>query len=145
MSVAALSAERGYVFAHFTTGPSENRAYIYLQADGTFTTGMGDQMTVDSGSILELDTWYYLAITWDGTEVTGYLNGSADFGPTAYANLNVLGTVTSMSWNGTIQFLNGTLDELRLSAVHRPAGWFAAQNLSLTDAFITFGLIEPVP
>jgi hypothetical protein len=145
VSVAALPAERGYVFAHFTPAPTENRAYIYLQADGTFSTGMGDQMGLDGGSILELDTWYYLAITWDGAEVTGYLDGALDFGPTAYANLNVLGSIFSMSWDGTIQFLNGTLDELRLSAIHRPAGWFAAQNLSLRDAFITYGPIESAP
>jgi hypothetical protein len=106
---------------------------------------MGDQMDLDSGSALEPDTWYYLAITWDGSEVTGYLNGAADFGPTAYANLNILGSIFSMSWDGTIQFLNGTLDELRLSAVHRSPGWFAAQNLSLRDAFITYGPVESTP
>jgi len=145
VNVAALPAERGYVFAHFTPGPTENRAYIYLQADGTFSTGMGDQMDLDSGTALELDTWYYLAVTWDGAGVTGYLNGVPDFGPTAYANLNVLGSIFSMSWDGSIQFLNGTLDELRLSAVHRPAGWFAAQNRSLRDAFITYGPVEPAP
>jgi len=145
VSVAALPAERGYVFAHFTAGPTANRTYIYLQADGTFSTGMGDQMDLDGGSALELDTWHYLAITWDGTEVIGYKDGALDFGPTAYAALDVLGSMFSMSFNGTIQFLNGTLDELRLSAVHRPPGWFAAGNLSLRDAFITYGPVESAP
>ena len=145
VSVAALPAQRGYIFAHYTTGPTENRAYMLLQADGSFTTGMGDAAVLDSGSILELDTWYYLAITWDASEVTGYLNGAVDIGPTAYANLNILGRMFSMSWDDTIQFTNGTLDELRLSAVQRPAGWFAAQNLSLRDTFITYGPIESAP
>ena len=145
VSVAALPAERGYVFSHYTPSPTENRTYILLQADGTFTTGMGDQAILDGGSVLDLDTWYYLAITWDGSQVTGYLDGALDIGPTPYANLNILGTVTSMAWGGTIQFLDGTLDELRLSAVHRPAGWFAAQNLSLRDAFITYGPVESAP
>jgi hypothetical protein len=145
VNIAALPAERGYVFAHFTEAPIENRTYMLLQADGSFTTGMGDQAILDSGSILELDTWLYLAITWDGAEVTGYLNGTADIGPTAYVNLNILGTITSMAWGGTIQFVNGTLDELRLSAVNRPPGWFAAQNLSLRDSFITYEPIESAP
>jgi len=145
VKIAALPAERGYVFAHFTPSPTENRTYMYLQADGAFSTGMGDQMDLDSGSVLELDTWYYLAITWNGSEVTGYLNGATDFGPTAYANLNILGSIFSMAFNGSIQFLNGTLDELRLSTVHRPPGWFAGQNRSLRDAFITYGPVESAP
>lgn len=136
---------RGYVFAHCTTDPTENRTYIYIKDDGAFGTGMGSTLDLDSGSILDLDSWYYLALAWDGANVTGYLNGTPDFGPSAYADLTTVGNVYAMSFDGSIRFLNGILDELRLSGVHRSADWIAAQNLSLTDAFITFGPIESMP
>jgi hypothetical protein len=147
MRLEALPASnRGYAFAHCTTDTATgNRAYLYIQDNGTFSTGMGDQVTLDSGSVLGVGNWYYLAISWDGTEVTGYLDGAVDFGPTAYAALAAVGRIYSMSWDSSIQFLNGTLDELRLSAVHRTAGWFAAQNRSLNDALVTFGAMESAP
>lgn len=146
MRLEALPASnRGYAFAHCTTGPTENRAYLYIQDNGTFTTGMGDQVTLDSGSVLEPGAWYYLAISWSGTEVTGYLDGALDLGPTAYAALAAVGRIHAMAWDSSIQFLAGTLDELRLSTVHRGAGWFAAQSLSLADAFVAFGTEEFAP
>jgi hypothetical protein len=42
-------------------------------------------------------------------------------------------------------FLQGKVDEVRIANVVRSADWMAAQHLSMTDAFASFGAEEKIP
>ncbi|MDJ0962137.1 MAG: DUF2341 domain-containing protein, partial [Acidimicrobiia bacterium] len=92
--------------------------------------------------------WRHLAVTYDdgagSNRLRGYLNGSPT-GNNANPNLSsttgqvILG---SYKWDNDgvfYDFLDGTLDEVRISDTPRSADWMAAQHLSMTDAFAAFG------
>lgn len=117
-----------YVFAHCINPETtkSDRIYIKVFANERWGTGMGDDINLVQGSALTTGTWYHLAITWDGTTVTGYLNGAPDFGPTPYSALASLDAVAHvMTWNAILQSerADGTLDELRVSDLPRSHCW----------------------
>jgi hypothetical protein len=116
-----------YVFSHCLESPVSDRVYIQLWDDSTWGTGMGDTFDLIRGSALGIDTWYHLAITWDGTNVRGYRNGSLDFGPTLYTGLNTVRDIYVMAWNTPAQWADGTLDELRISSINRSIEWIQTE------------------
>jgi hypothetical protein len=83
------------------------------------------------GSALSSNTWYYVAGNYSdaGNYIKTYLNGALDrnYGTTASAGTS----------NGTMKFgrepfassayMNGIIDELRISNVSRTAGWIATE------------------
>jgi hypothetical protein len=144
-----------YMFSH-KSNPTANRIYIYALNDaGTnkWGTGMGDSYQLDTGSTLIADTWYHFVITWDGTSVRGYKDGSLDFGPTGYSNLTAIESGAWIgSWDGTSEFIDGTLDELRVSDSARGACWIDGQFKNQNAPgdigapnFYTVGTEDPSP
>jgi hypothetical protein len=94
-------------------------------------------------SSLSASTWYYIAGTYDGTEITVYLNGAAEDTATAGTPLSATGPLTiGGPISGGVRF-PGRLDEVRVSNVARKPDWIKAQYLSMTDAFIVYGAEEP--
>jgi hypothetical protein len=116
-----------YIFSHCLESPVSDRVYIQLWDDNTWGTGMGDTFDLIRGSALGIDTWYHLAITWDGANVRGYLNGSLNFGPTAYTGLSTVRDIYVMAWNTPAQWADGTLDELRVSSTNRSIEWIQTE------------------
>ncbi len=137
-----------YMFSHCLDSPTSDRAYIQLWNDNTWGTGMGDTFDLVRGSALNIDTWYYLVITWDGTNVRGYLNGNLNFGPTSYTGLTTVRDIYVMAWNTPAQWADGTLDELRLSSTNRSADWIKTEYNNQNDPstfYIIGGEETPVP
>jgi hypothetical protein len=65
------------------------------------------------------DTWYHIALVRSGTEVSVYLNGTKHTSPTANsANLNMTADVL-IGGLATSYFLDGSIDELRISNIAR--------------------------
>jgi hypothetical protein len=130
-----------YVFAHRQASPTTDRVYIQLWDNTTWGTGMGDTYDLLRGSTLNIDTWYHLVIRWDGTNVRGYRNGSLDFGPTSYAGLSTVREIFVMAWDPTMEWADGTLDELRISKVARDACWIETEYSNQNDpsTFINIG------
>jgi hypothetical protein len=107
-------------------------------------------------------SWTWHAVSWDGKKDTGgaafaldgiryfkngsYIGGSRgnqDDGNEKY--LGDVGTpliIGNAGWNDTGQ--SGVYDEFRVSSVLRTRDWMAAQYLSMTDSYLTFGAEEPI-
>ena len=97
-----------------------------------------------------LSTWQYIAFTYDGTNVNGYLNSNA---PIATAETS---SITARSQelrigedNNSAQPYLGCIDELRVSSIVRSAGWLATEyaNQSSPATFSIAGSqeISPMP
>ena len=89
------------------------------------------------------DTWTYFAMTFDQAsgEFSLYRNGALDQtrDPPAEPMVDA-GTDLEMGLEAY-----GLIDEVRVSSVARSAAWMSAQNLSMTDALLTFGPAVPAP
>ena len=87
-----------YFFAHRQEDPISDRTYSRVWSSGEWGTGMGDTYDLVRGSTLDTVSWHHLAITWNGTEVTGFLDGAQDFGPVAYTDLDTVREIYVMTW-----------------------------------------------
>ncbi len=68
-----------YIFAHRQEDPITDRVYLRYLPDGRWATGMGNTFELVEGSAIDTATWYHMALSWDGTVVSGYLNGAHGF------------------------------------------------------------------
>jgi hypothetical protein len=78
-----------------------------------------------------LDNWHYVVCTYNGSQVTSYIDGSEDRTYAYTANLDPyssnfdLGIGVNTGWNDS--WYQGRVDELRVSKSTRSAQWIAAQ------------------
>ncbi|UCD92091.1 MAG: DUF2341 domain-containing protein, partial [Methanobacteriota archaeon] len=129
----------------------ENRDRAIWTEGGQFRAGMNTgafTSRVIGGGVLDND-WHHLVFSWDilngnlflyldGTLVDSDLGSawstSGRFIPTRYGHFEIL----SLSFP-VRDYLDGMMDEIRVSsAVHSP-DWNAAQYSSMTDTFVSFG------
>jgi len=129
-----------YLFAHRQEEPITDRVYMRYLTDGKWSTGMGSTFGLDTGSTITIETWYHMALSWDGSEVRGYLNGALDFGPTPYSDLDTVREIFIMTWMPESESTRGRLDELRVSDVARDSAWIVASynNQSQPELFHQF-------
>ncbi len=97
----------------------------------------------DFGRVLNLDLdsqWHHIVAVIDGTSGRMFVDGVERAGNTSVSPLAV-GTeplrIGRRSGGGDFWF--GSLDEVRVSNVARSPSWIAAQYLSMSDLFVTFG------
>jgi glucose/arabinose dehydrogenase len=118
-----------------------NLEYKPVENDLTLLTSGGDY---GRASGVDLDTsWHYLAGTASSGTCRVYVDG-VDATTDGVCDLLAAG---SMDLNigrraGGGDYWNGDLDEIRVSDVARSTDWIAAQHLSMTDAFATYGSVE---
>jgi hypothetical protein len=92
-----------------------------------------------------LNAWMQLAIVFDGTNVTLYVDGvqrhvaAAPTVGSSPALFSLLGNVFNASGN----HLDGTLDEVRVASTARSAAWIVDQHVSQSDPS-SFYRLEPV-
>ena len=133
-----------YIFAHYTTNPVANRIYMQLYNNKKWGCGIGDNPNTVTGSTLTENTKYYLSMTWDGIYAHGYLNGTSDFGDTSYSNLNSTGNIYFMAWNASHEYIDGTIDEFRVSKIERNSSWIKTTYNTIINplSFISVGIEE---
>ena len=97
-----------------------------------------------------LGSWFFLAASWDGTEVVMYIDGVEQH----RVPLAVLGSSAShfnIGGGGIFDpsgnSLDGMVDEVRLATTDRPGEWFAIEhaNQAAPGLFYTVGPEEPHP
>jgi len=87
--------------------------------------------------------FYYVAGTWNGSDLQNYVNGVAS--GTACAQSGTMDQNDEEVFIGKFDFgggsydVDGIIDEVRISNVARSADWIKASYLAGTDSFITFG------
>ncbi len=93
-------------------------------------------------------TWYQLTSTYDGTNMTGYINGVNQGTGAASGTGNAASSVISLGAyvnGGTIiRYASIKEDEVRVSNSARSAVWIAASYKSESDTFNTFASEEQI-
>ncbi|MHC4148426.1 MAG: LamG-like jellyroll fold domain-containing protein [Planctomycetota bacterium] len=110
-----LSATR-YFFGH-TIASWSNRIQLYADQGG-LGLGLGDaHATATDIDVLALQTWYYIALTWDGANYSVYVNG-IEKASGSYTGLASLNTIADIGNTGNASYrsqaFNGIIDEVRL-------------------------------
>jgi hypothetical protein len=118
---------------------------VYIDANKNLYFRGGDGSSFVSklvGTVPAFNTWNHFVGTWNGTVMTGYLNGvaqpSVSLNAIAYQIGTYLGGVYANSW------FDGTMDEVRISNTARSADWIATEyaNQSKPSEFYTLGIEE---
>ena len=123
-----------YQFALVSTG---------LMWDGTLA---GAWRTKYFDTTTDTGEWIYVVVTHDTTTVKCYRAGSQIGSQSDAGNIYESTYQLGISQEGAVAsgYIDGKIDEVRISDIARSADWIKAQYLSMTDAFIAFGL-EQVP
>ncbi|NIP53351.1 MAG: hypothetical protein GWN67_23055, partial [Phycisphaerae bacterium] len=118
-SYAASYAPTGqYLFGH-ASQPWANRIQLYTDdAEGYLDLGLGNSHSTHT-RVHNFDTqrWYHIALTWDGSNYTVYVDSLAEATGT-YSDLSTLETYADIGNNGNrsdrTEAFNGIIDEVRI-------------------------------
>ena len=109
-----------YFFGHTTQPPYNNRIQMYMDGSNTeLDLGLGDSHTRQTNiMILELETWYHVALTWDSGNYVVYVNGDE----VASGTYTGLAAIHDFLWIGNdgnpetegTEAFGGLLDEVRI-------------------------------
>jgi hypothetical protein len=109
-----FSKNRHFLFSHVKS--QSNRIQLYCDASGSLNAGLGDNASLSS-SIQTLNThdWYHIALVWDGSIYTTYVDGvQKATGP--YSGLNNLQTYADIGNTGNrsarTEGFDGLIDEV---------------------------------
>jgi hypothetical protein len=86
-------------------------------------------------------TWYFIALSYDGAELAIYLDGQLEATAPAGAPIVSAGPF-AFGNDPAAPVFSGALDEIRVASVARPAEWLALQHAAVIDAAIAYGEIE---
>jgi hypothetical protein len=120
--IEGTQSDTRYFFGH-TTGTTPagwpNRIQLYMDnSDNQLDLGLGDSHTRDTNiATLSADTWYHIALTWDGTNYIVYIDGDNDANGT-YTGLSSLNSIADIGNDGNsgyrIEAFQGKLDQVRM-------------------------------
>ncbi len=136
----------------FEEGGSTNGFLVGLDADNVrFATRNGGSQATVNTPFTDTASYHYIAGVFDDGTLTSYLDSSPQSQAAGYNTIGVHSGEPGMGCSADSDavghssagyYFNGIIDELRLSGVARTADWIAAQHLSVSDTFITFGIEE---
>ena len=99
-----------------------------------------------TGDLIATGNWYYLAgvIDYSGDLLAIYVNGqfigstSAGFSQGVTPDTSASSSAIGAQDDGSGEFFDGDIDEVRIARTVRSADWISAQHLSMTNAFLLF-------
>lgn len=108
-----MGQETGFLLAFNSVGALAN----HINAGSTWSSPVGGSCTVP------LNKWSYTAVTYDGTTINSYLNGTlcGSFAKTGNMASSSLVYIGMRDAGGTKQPFHGSIDEVRISNVARTA------------------------
>ncbi len=120
-----------YFVGHTTIPAWNDRIQLYMDnADTVLDLGLGDSHARQTDIMsLTTETWYHVALTWDGGNYVVYVNGQEKANG-SYTGLETLNTVADIGNDGNpgdrTEAFNGLLDDVRI------------YNVALTGAEISY-------
>jgi len=108
-----------YFFGHTTIPVWNSRIQLYMDdADTVLDLGLGDSHNRHKDIMsLTAETWYHVALTWDGGNYAVYVNGEEKANG-SYIGLDALNTVADIgndgNTDGRTEAFNGLLDDVRI-------------------------------
>jgi len=119
--IEGTQSDMRYLFGH-TSGSTPaswpDRIQIYLSdGDNQLDLGLGDNHDRHTNiQTLSADTWYHIALTWDGSNYVVYVDGDNDANGT-YTGLSTLNSIADIGNDGNagyrIEAFQGLLDDVR--------------------------------
>jgi hypothetical protein len=133
----------------FDEGGSTNGFYVNLNSNNLrfMTRNSSSQITV-STAFTDTTSYHYIAAVFDNSTLIQYLDASPQNQTAGYPTVGAhsgepgIGSSPDSDASGHSSggyYLNGIIDEVRLSDTARSADWIAAQQSSMSDTFITYG------
>src|SRR3989344_2753644 len=109
----SVISKNGPYYLGFINEDNKIRGAVYINNVGW--------VEVDGETELELDTWYHIAMTYDGENVKVYVNGVEDGTTERTGNILITGQALYIGWGepGVNFYFNGTIDEVRISNIAR--------------------------
>ncbi len=141
-----------YLFGHTTQPAYQNRLQLYLSDQNNgLSVGIGGSHTAATNFYtLSTGVWYFVTLTWDGTNFYAYVNGTLQTN-NSYTGLSAISSQADIGNVGNpgsrTEGWNGDLDEARVSTVVRSPDWIATeyQNQSSPSTFITVRSTNDLP
>ncbi len=148
--VETAAANRSSIFAQSVVNDSDVHVWWYDgkihvgRHYGTRPSNVNQYPPADTAIGVAREQWVHITWVYDGTTSTMYRNGVQ--GSVSTTSLISMSNVNSIgALNSSTHRFDGKLDEMRISGVARSADWISAQYDAMTDAFITYGIEQPVP
>ncbi len=135
------------------TGGGPGGWMFYLSGDGggevSWRHGYEDGQVIWRGAdpVIELDTWHYVAVTFDALELAPpriYVDGVEQ--PVELSSGDMAAPAVSDVGNDVVignsdvpdRWFDGRLDELRIERTIREPAWFELQHRSMTDTLVVY-------
>lgn len=145
-STPGYTGTEQYMYGH-TSNPSGFADRIQLYTDdgaGGLDLGLGSNHNLEQGIItLPTDVWFYVALTWDGTDCFVYVNGNLEH-TEGYVGLGTLETYLDIGNDGRAtgarnEGWDGDLDHARLSNEVFTANWIETEynNQRTSSTFLS--------
>ena len=107
----------------------------------------GNQNAVDGTTVVPTNTWTYATITYDGSNIRVYFNGSEDATPTALSGSidtnNVPLSIGRSDYDS--DYFNGRIDEVRVSNMARSAAWIETSYNNQNDPLSFYSVEKNCP
>jgi hypothetical protein len=113
------------IFTWGNTGSSEGVNVYVDTSPGEFAI-VGGPTAIYPHPGFSTGSWYHIAFTFDGTNLSEYVNGVLTYGPSAFSFNTVAGGGLGTAYqNGTTNA--GSISALRVSSVARGSDWIKAE------------------
>ena len=144
-AVAQVSVDRNNVYRLFVN--SGGRMYFYVHVNGSWNNGQGNLRPY----VPATGVWHHVAMVYDSSDgiLRAYTNGASagtlDLQTSVYLTTQTLFRTYIGSSGGN--YVNGVLDEVRISKVARSADWIATEHSNQSDpaSFYNLGAEIEVP
>jgi len=127
-------------FMSWGANTTNNKNALRMYATGLYHYFWGNDTQIATSSFV--GGWVHVAITYDGTTRTIFVNGSAVHTNNPSAGVNVTASIVTIGNSaGLSEFFDGRMDEARISSIARLPRWITThyRNIQNATAFVTVG------